>query len=129
MGEAALIGRSIHGVDEARAAEAAGGVDYLVFGTVFASTSKPPDHPVAGLETLGAAVRAGGRVPVLAIGGITLENAVQAARAGAAGVAAIGLFLGAQAPGARAAGSLRIVAEQVRRAFAEIGHRRRPRSG
>jgi thiamine-phosphate pyrophosphorylase len=86
-----LIGRSVHGVDEARAAEAAGGLDYLILGTMFATRSKPADHALAGVEMLGVLARAS-RLPVLAIGGITLENADLVAAAGAAGLAAIGLF-------------------------------------
>lgn len=86
-----LIGRSVHSEAEADAAVAAGGCDYLLFGTVYPSASKPSDHPVAGLEGLSAVCR---RVtlPVLAIGGITVERASAVADAGAAGIAAISLF-------------------------------------
>jgi thiamine-phosphate diphosphorylase len=86
-----LIGRSVHGVDEAVAAEAAGGLDYLILGTMFPTPSKPPDHPLAGVETLRAAARAC-RLPILAIGGVSLENAATLFEAGAAGLAAIELF-------------------------------------
>lgn len=86
-----LIGRSVHSEMEAAAVAAAGGCDYLLFGTVYPSASKPADHPVAGLEALAAVCR---RValPVLAIGGITVERAPAVAAAGAAGIAAISLF-------------------------------------
>lgn len=85
-----VIGRSVHSVDEALAAERDGGLDYLLFGTVFASASKPGAAP-AGLEVL---ARACGAValPVLAIGGMTASTVAPVARAGAAGFAAIGLF-------------------------------------
>ncbi len=86
-----LIGRSVHSEDEAADAEAAGGCDYLVFGTVFPSSGKDPDHPVAGIEAL-ARVCARVTLPVLAIGGVTPRTAGEAYRAGAAGVAAIGIF-------------------------------------
>jgi len=86
-----LIGRSVHGVEEAMAVEIAGALDYLVFGTIFATASKPADHVLAGVQRLEEAVRAC-RLPILAIGGITLENAALVARTGAAGLAAIGLF-------------------------------------
>src|SRR4029450_12609128 len=43
-----VIGRSVHSPDEARAAEAAGGMDYLIYGTVFASTRKTEHHPGGG---------------------------------------------------------------------------------
>lgn len=90
-----LIGRSVHSVEEATAADAGGGLDYLIFGTIFPTASKPEGHPLAGPETLRAAV-AGCRLPILGIGGITLENVDRVAATGAAGVAAIGLFLASQ---------------------------------
>lgn len=85
-----LVGRSIHSAEEARAAAADGGADYLVAGTIFASTSKPGVSP-AGLSALEAAVRAT-PLPVLAIGGVTAEQFGAIAGTGAAGAAAIGLF-------------------------------------
>ena len=91
-----LVGRSMHPVEEARAAEAEG-ADYLIFGTVFPSGSKPRGHRTAGLDAL-AGVTQAVRVPVLAIGGISLNTVAAAAGAGAAGVAAIGLFFDAAGP-------------------------------
>lgn len=85
-----LIGRSVHTAVEADAA--ADGADYLFFGTVFPSRSKPGGSPVSGIEGLGAAC-AVSLVPVIAIGGITADKVDACRRAGAAGVAAIGLFL------------------------------------
>jgi thiamine-phosphate pyrophosphorylase len=85
-----LVGRSVHNVEEAVRASADGSVDYLIFGTVFATSSKP-GHVPAGLTLLADTVRAA-QVPVLAVGGVTADNAPLVARAGAAGVAAIGLF-------------------------------------
>jgi len=85
-----LIGRSVHLLDEARAEARSGDVDYLMFGTVFASASKPGVE-AAGAEAL-AAVAAAVPVPVLAVGGVTLERLEPIRRAGAAGAAAIGLF-------------------------------------
>lgn len=85
-----VIGRSVHSVEEALEAERAGGLDYLLFGTVFASASKPGAAP-AGLEVLARACRAVA-LPVLAIGGMTASTVAPVARAGAAGFAAIGLF-------------------------------------
>ena len=91
-----LVGRSVHSVDEARAAEA-DGADYVIFGTVFPSGSKPPGHRTAGLDAL-AGVAQAVQVPVLAIGGISSNTVAAAAEAGAAGVAAIGLFFDAAGP-------------------------------
>jgi thiamine-phosphate pyrophosphorylase len=87
-----LVGRSVHDARETAAQVAAGGLDYLVFGTVFESASKPGMPPV-GLQRLREAVQSAGSVPVLAIGGLTTTTAPLAAAAGAAGVAAIGAFL------------------------------------
>jgi thiamine-phosphate pyrophosphorylase len=89
--EGFLIGRSVHSEDEAARIEAAGGCDYLMFGTVFPSASKPADHRAAGLDAL-TRVCARVRIPVIAIGGITVSVAGDVRRAGAAGVAAIGAF-------------------------------------
>jgi thiamine-phosphate diphosphorylase len=92
-----LIGRSVHALDEATAAAGDGAVDFLVFGTVFPSASKPALAP-AGLEAL-RAIAAAVPLPVLAIGGITEERIRSVAAAGAAGFAAIGLFADAAAEG------------------------------
>jgi thiamine-phosphate pyrophosphorylase len=86
-----LIGRSVHSAGEAIAAARDGGCDYLVFGSVFESAGKPAGHPVAGLEALAGAC-ASVPLPVLAIGGITTARVPDVVRAGAAGIAAIGLF-------------------------------------
>lgn len=94
-----LIGRSVHGVS---AAIAAAGADYLIAGTVFASASKPADSPLLGLGGLAAIVRAVA-TPVLAIGGIDGDRIGAVAAAGAAGLAAIGLFM-ASHPGAATGG-------------------------
>lgn len=85
-----LIGRSVHGVAEASRVTADGALDYLIFGTVFPTSSKP-GRSVSGATIL-ADVVAATTLPVLAVGGITRENARTVARAGVAGVAAIGLF-------------------------------------
>jgi thiamine-phosphate pyrophosphorylase len=84
-----VIGRSVHRIDELTAAS---GADYLIAGTVFPSTSKPDGHPLLGVEGLRGIARAAA-VPVLAIGGVTMERLDAAAAAGASGIAAIGLFM------------------------------------
>ena len=85
-----LVGRSVHSIEEAVRASADESVNYLIFGTVFATSSKPGRAP-AGVTALADTVRATA-VPVLAVGGVTHENARLIAGAGAAGVAAMGLF-------------------------------------
>ena len=84
------IGVSCHSVESARAAER-GGADYIIFGPVFATPSKASFGPPQGIARL-REVCAAVRIPVLAIGGVTLENADSCIDAGAAGVAAIRLF-------------------------------------
>jgi len=85
-----LIGRSVHSLAEAVEAAEHGGLDYLIFGTLFETSSKPGRRP-AGLGAL-AAVSVSTGLPVLAIGGITAGRVDEVMRAGAAGVAAIGMF-------------------------------------
>jgi thiamine-phosphate pyrophosphorylase len=85
-----LIGRSVH---SAREAASVGGVDYLIAGTVWTSASKHEGHQVLGLAGFSGVVRAA-RVPVLAIGGVTIDRIGEIAKAGGAGIAAIGLFIG-----------------------------------
>jgi thiamine-phosphate diphosphorylase len=110
-----LVGRSVHDPEEARMAEAEG-ADYLVFGTVFPSGSKPAGHRAAGLEALGA-VTAAARIPVLAIGGMSLNTAALAAAAGAAGIAAIGLFFDGTGSQVDLGGRLTQTVATLRRAF------------
>jgi thiamine-phosphate pyrophosphorylase len=87
-----LIGRSVHSADEGVTVASAGGLDYLVLGTVFPSASKCAGHPVVGIgEVRSLAGRVG--LPVLAIGGITRPGIESIWRAGASGVAAISLFI------------------------------------
>jgi thiamine-phosphate pyrophosphorylase len=85
-----LVGRSCHSVEEVRAAEA-DGAGYAIFGPVFATPSKLQFGPPLGLELLERACAAV-PIPVLAIGGITLDNTSLCLRAGAGGIAAIRLF-------------------------------------
>lgn len=82
-----ILGISTHSVEEAQEAEAAG-ADYIGFGPVFPTGTKTGIRPVVGLEGI-RKVRAAIQVPVLAIGGITLERAPGVMEAGADGVAVI----------------------------------------
>jgi len=85
-----LVGASTHSLAAALSAEKAG-ADYLVFGPVYATPSKAQYGPPQGIERLAEVCHAVS-LPVLAIGGITVENARACLEAGAAGIAAIRLF-------------------------------------
>jgi thiamine-phosphate diphosphorylase len=85
-----LIGRSVHTLAEAVIAHAEGGLDYLLFGAVFATASKP-GQPPAGVQPLADVVGAT-PLPVLAVGGISSDTAPQLDGAGCSGFAAIGWF-------------------------------------
>jgi thiamine-phosphate pyrophosphorylase len=90
-----LIGASCHSLGAAlRAADE--GANYIFFGPIFATPSKAAFGPPQGLAKLAEICRAVS-IPVIAIGGITLENAAACAEAGAAGIAAIRLFQGKSA--------------------------------
>jgi thiamine-phosphate pyrophosphorylase len=88
-----LLGASCHSLAEAQAAERAG-AHYIIFGPVYSTPSKMQFGAPQGLVRLEEVCR-GVRIPVLAIGGITLGNAHECLRASAAGIAAIRLFQGA----------------------------------
>jgi thiamine-phosphate diphosphorylase len=90
-----LIGRSVHTPAEAAAASGAG-ADYLIAGTVL--PTRPSPAPLDTWPRL-RSVASASSVPVLAIGGMTRASIADVGRAGAAGIAAVGLFCegGAQA--------------------------------
>jgi thiamine-phosphate pyrophosphorylase len=91
-----LAGVSCHSLEAAQSAAAAG-ADYIFFGPVFATPSKAAYGAPQGLERL-AELCASVTIPVLAIGGITQENAPACFSAGASGIAAIRLFLDSADP-------------------------------
>lgn len=88
-GDRLAIGLSTHDLDQVARACAAG-ADYLGFGPVFATSTKQDPDPVQGLAGLAEAVRAAGQVPVVAIGGITPDQAAAVYATGAAAICAIG---------------------------------------
>ena len=93
FGSEFLIGVSTHSLDEARAARD-GGADFIVFGPVFETESKRGFGAPQGLDKLRQVADELRGFPVLAIGGVSLENAGACFDAGASGVAAISLFGG-----------------------------------
>jgi thiamine-phosphate pyrophosphorylase len=86
-----LIGVSTHSLTEARAARD-GGADFAVFGPVFATQSKLVYDAPVGTEALRETARTLSPFPIIALGGISRENAPEVLRAGASGVAGISLF-------------------------------------
>jgi thiazole tautomerase (transcriptional regulator TenI) len=99
-------GRSVHSFAEAKKA-AADGVDYMLYGHVFASGSKPglPPRGTEELQLITAAIR----VPIMAIGGITPENTADVLRAGCAGIAVLS--------GITAADDVKVATRAYRRAL------------
>ncbi len=81
------IGVSTHDLGQAQRAER-DGADLIAFGPVFATQSKKNPDPVVGLHTLAEVCRVVAR-PVVAIGGITPENAGETLEAGASYIAVI----------------------------------------
>jgi thiazole tautomerase (transcriptional regulator TenI) len=88
-------GRSVHSLQEALAIEKQG-ADYLIYGHVFTTGSKP-GLPAKGLAGLADTVRQV-RLPVIAIGGIKPEHAGPVIRSGAAGIAVMSGVLEAADP-------------------------------
>ena len=86
-----LIGVSTHTLSEARTARD-DGADFAVFGPVFDTPSKHAYGPPVGVESLREAAQALSPFPLLALGGVALENVPEISRAGASGIAAIRLF-------------------------------------
>jgi len=102
-----VLGVSVGTVEEALTA-IRDGADYLGVGAIFPTATKQ-DADLCGLDGL-AAIRAavtadtagsagGERIALVAIGGITVDNAVQVRAAGADGVAVVSAVMGARSPG------------------------------
>ncbi len=91
FGEQFLIGVSAHTVAEVTRAEIEG-ADFAVFGPVFETRSKRLYGEPAGLARLSEAVKAVAPFPILALGGVSLDNAADCYRAGANGIAAISVL-------------------------------------
>ena len=94
-----LIGLSTHTVEQLGVAQALP-VTYVAVGPVHATRSKDTGYGPVGLALVRAAARTAA-VPVVAIGGITLERAPEVLAAGASAVAVIGDLLASGAPAAR----------------------------
>lgn len=89
------IGRSVHSLLEAQAALASG-AGYLVVGPMYPTSTHPDATPLA-IDALRAIALLG--LPVIAIGGVTVDHVAELRRAGAHGVAAIRALWDAPSPG------------------------------
>ena len=94
-GSATIIGFSTHNEDQLRAAAAGDLADYLALGPIFGTASKQNPDPTVGLDEL-KRLRALADRPLVAIGGITRDNARAVLAAGADAVAVIGDLFPAQ---------------------------------
>lgn len=112
-----LVGRSVHDLAGAQAAERAG-ADLVVLGTIYASRSHP-GGATAGPELVREVCGQVG-LPVIGIGGITGANAAEVIEAGAMGVAVISSILAAPDP-CGAAAELRAAIDAARNAMGRTG--------
>ena len=106
-----LIGASVHSLSEASKAER-DGADWITFGHFF-PTGTHPNEPCRDIAELKIVADTAG-IPVIAIGGIGLEQVGTVIEAGAGGIAVISAILDAPDPG-RAAGGLRAALDMGRR--------------
>ena len=106
LGPAAIIGYSTHSLEQIDAAVCEP-VSYIAVGPVFGTRSKDTGYDAVGLDMVRQAARRAGQVPVVAIGGITLDTAASVLDAGAASVAVISDLLATGDPHARVTAYLR----------------------
>jgi thiamine-phosphate pyrophosphorylase len=85
-GRAIIVGKSTHNLDQARAAQTEG-ADYIGFGPIFATPTKPDYQPI-GLDNIKQA-HADVTLPIFCIGGIKIDNLPQVIAAGARRVAIV----------------------------------------
>lgn len=115
LGPDAVIGLSVDTADEAQAAVRLA-VDYVALGPIFATASKHDTGPVVGVERLHAVRAALDRdMPLVAIGGITPQNAAAVTTAGGDCVAVVSSILGARDPAVATADLLRAAREGLAR--------------
>ena len=90
-GRDAIVSAACHSLDELRRAA---GASLLLFSPVFEKVTEQRVTNGQGLVALRAAVEAAAPTPVVALGGVTEKNAAACVENGAAGIAAIRLFMG-----------------------------------
>ncbi len=120
LGDAAVVGVSTHSLEQVRAA-AALPVSYIAVGPVFVTQTKNTGYGDVGTQLVrnaSALLRDEGReIPLVAIGGITLERAREVLDAGAASVAIISDLLSTRDPEARAREYLKLLDLTLKPAF------------
>jgi thiamine-phosphate pyrophosphorylase len=94
-----IVGISTHDIDQAQEAEL-NGADYIGFGPMFGTTTKNTGYAARGIDML-RQIRAGVKIPIVAIGGINEQNVKQVWQAGADSAAIISDILGADDPAAK----------------------------
>jgi thiamine-phosphate pyrophosphorylase len=92
LGKTAIIGFSTHNVLQARKAVDLP-IDYLAIGPIFKTSTKSDTEPTVGLDGIREIRRYAGDLPIVAIGGITAENAREVLEAGADSVAMVSTLL------------------------------------
>jgi thiamine-phosphate pyrophosphorylase len=102
MGEAAIVGYSTHTTVQIEAALAQP-ISYVAVGPVFGTATKDTGYTAVGLDLVRSAAALARGLPVVAIGGITLETAPAVLEAGASCVAVIGDLLAGGDPRGRVA--------------------------
>jgi thiamine-phosphate pyrophosphorylase len=98
-GDGFIIGRSVHGAEEAVKAQEEG-ADYVQVGAIFPSRSHPGQSPAGSALVESVAARV--TIPIVAVGGITAENVGEVMQAGARGAAVISAILDSPLPAAAA---------------------------
>lgn len=88
LGPSAIVGFSTHTVAQVEGALREP-ISYVAVGPVFGTATKDTGYSAVGLDLVSAAARLAGSVPIVAIGGVTLENARRTIDAGASAVAVI----------------------------------------
>ncbi|MGI9242914.1 MAG: thiamine phosphate synthase [Verrucomicrobiales bacterium] len=97
VGSNKIVGKSTHSLEQAVAAQAEG-ADYIGFGPLFATPTKP-GRPAIGTADIAAAHEQVGRIPIFCIGGVKLENLPELVGAGVRRVVIVSGILQADDPG------------------------------
>jgi thiamine-phosphate pyrophosphorylase len=113
VGPDAIVGMSTHTLEQVDSAVREP-VSYIAVGPVFGTRTKATGYDAVGIDLVRAATSRAGAIPVVAIGGITLDTAVAVLDAGATSVAVIGDLLAGGDPAARVRAYLDALARHPR---------------